>query len=67
MAVEQPSALYNLEETPDESVDVASRHPQIVAALSALAEVARKDIGDSLQNKSGENVRPCAVVTPAAR
>ena len=67
MAVEQPLALYNLEETPDESVDVASRYPQIVAALSALAEVARKDIGDSLQNKAGGNIRPCAVVKPAAR
>ena len=61
MDVERPLALYNLEDTADESVDVASVYPQVVSALSALAEAARKDLGDALQRKTGENVRPCAV------
>lgn len=67
MGVPQTFALYNLEDDVDESTDVAAVFPQVVAALSALADVARKDLGDSLQNMAGENVRPCAVVKPATR
>jgi arylsulfatase A-like enzyme len=67
MALERPFALYNLEESVDESIDVASVYPRIVAALSALADVARKDLGDALQKKTGENVRPCGVASSATR
>lgn len=67
MDVERPFALYNLEDTPDESVNVASTYPQIVTALSALADVARKDLGDTLQKKTGENVRPHAVAKRAIK
>ncbi|MSU50640.1 MAG: arylsulfatase [Opitutus sp.] len=59
MAVAQPLALYNLVDDVDESTDVAASFPGVVAALSALADVARKDLGDSLQKMTGEGVRPC--------
>ena len=62
MGVDQPLALYNLADDVGERTNVAATFPQMVAALTALADVARKDLGDSLQNKVGENIRPCAMV-----
>ena len=51
-------ALYNLEQDIGESTDVSADHPDIVARLSALAELARDDLGDSLQKRTGKNIRP---------
>lgn len=65
MTVALEMALYDLEEDPAESVDLSRAFPQIVAALSALAEVARKDLGDSLRQRIGEGIRPCAVAKRA--
>lgn len=48
-------ALYNLEGDISESTDVASQHPEVVKRLMALAEKARKDIGD--YNVIGEGAR----------
>lgn len=67
MGVEQPVALYNLDDDAHETTNLAPAFPQIVATLTALAEVARKDLGDSLQNREGDNVRPCAVVKSATK
>ena len=53
-----PKALYNLAEDPSEMRDVAARHPEVVARLEALLEVARADLGDALQGRRGPGVRP---------
>jgi arylsulfatase A len=39
-------ALFNLESDSGEATNVASDHPDVVARLTALAEGARKDLGD---------------------
>jgi arylsulfatase A-like enzyme len=51
-------ALYNLEDDPGESADVAAKHPDVVERLKAVGEKAREDLGDSLQKRAGRNVRP---------
>ncbi|MDO6803893.1 sulfatase [Wenyingzhuangia sp. 1_MG-2023] len=50
-------ALYDLRRDPGERYDVISLYPKVVADLMLLAEVARKDLGDNLTNRVGENVR----------
>jgi arylsulfatase A-like enzyme len=50
-------ALYDLETDPGESVDLAGRHPEVMARLLELAEEAREDLGDSLQQRTGQNRR----------
>jgi arylsulfatase A-like enzyme len=57
-----PAALYNLERDPGERYDVREQFPQIVAALEKLAEEARADLGDDLQNRTGSQVRPAGKV-----
>ena len=47
--------LFNLTADIDEQRDVADEHPDIVAQLLAVIEVARNDIGDI--DTIGENVR----------
>lgn len=51
-------ALYDLDSDVSETMNVAAEHPEIVARLTTLAEMARDDLGDSLQKRSGRNVRP---------
>ena len=51
-------ALFDLDADVGESTDVSAQHPEIVAQLLALAEVAREDLGDSLQKRTGKNLRP---------
>ncbi len=57
--------LYDLDADIGESTDVSARHPEVVARLTALAEVARDDLGDSLLKRSGKNVRPAGRLTDA--
>ncbi|MGV3640793.1 MAG: sulfatase [Adhaeribacter sp.] len=57
-----PTALYNLERDPGERYDVYQQHPGIVAALEKIADKARADLGDDLQNKTGSQVRPAGKV-----
>jgi arylsulfatase len=52
-----PLALYDLRRDPGEVYDVKAMYPQIVEELQLLAEEARKDLGDELQNKVGLNNR----------
>jgi arylsulfatase len=59
--LERPE-LYDLEADFREQHDVATRHPDVVARLSALAEQARADLGDELTNKAGQGGRPAARV-----
>jgi arylsulfatase A len=49
--------LYDLANDRGESTDVASKHPEIVSRLLAVAERARKELGDSLTKRNGSNVR----------
>ena len=57
--------LYDLESDPGEHRDVAADNPQIVAALEAVAEAARAELGDALTGRKGAGVRlPGGVVGP---
>jgi arylsulfatase len=49
--------LYHLEKDPSETTDVAAAHPEEVARLTALAETAREDLGDSLTKRPPTNAR----------
>ncbi|MGV3502858.1 MAG: sulfatase [Adhaeribacter sp.] len=57
-----PMALYNLERDPGERYDVYHQYPAIVADLEKIADKARADLGDDLQNKTGSQVRPAGKV-----
>ncbi|MFC5408580.1 sulfatase [Larkinella bovis] len=59
---EFPTALYNLRRDPGERYDVREQNPDIVAALEKLAEEARNDLGDDLQKRKGQHVRPAGRV-----
>lgn len=54
---QQALALYNLRDDIGEAHDVAAAQPEIVARLTALAEQARADLGDSLTGRKGAGVR----------
>jgi arylsulfatase len=49
--------LYDLRRDPGEWYDVAAYYPEKVKELVALAEEARKDLGDNITNSPGENRR----------
>jgi len=50
--------LYNLREDPNETTNVAEKHPDVVARLQQLAAAAREDLGDNLTGAPGKNRRP---------
>jgi len=50
-------ALYDLRRDPGEAYDVKDLYPEVVAELEMLAEKAREDLGDDLQQRKGVNVR----------
>lgn len=51
-------ALYDLDADVGETNDVAEQHPQVVEKLTALAEEARQDLGDSHTDRRGKGLRP---------
>ncbi|MCK5652191.1 MAG: discoidin domain-containing protein, partial [Gemmatimonadetes bacterium] len=53
-----PTALYDLDNDVGETTDVSADHPDVVARLDALAEVARATLGDRLTGRVGSEVRP---------
>jgi arylsulfatase len=55
--LETPLALFDLEMDPGEKDNVAEKHPDVVKRLRALADGARKDLGDSATKTKGEGVR----------
>lgn len=50
-------SLYDLEQDPGETKNLAAAHPDIVARLEALAESCRDDLGDAATKRRGKNVR----------
>jgi arylsulfatase A len=50
-------SLFDLDTDPGESADVADRHPDVVKRMLEIAERARDDLGDSLTQRVGKNVR----------
>jgi len=53
-----PLVLYDLEHDVAESEDVAERHPEVVARLTALADGMRAELGDALTERQGRGRRP---------
>jgi arylsulfatase A-like enzyme len=51
-------SLFNLNDDPGERRNVAADHPQIVASLQRVVEMARADLGDSITGRVGANIRP---------
>lgn len=49
--------LYDLQQDWSESNDVADQYPEVVRRLQKLAEEAREDLGDSLTDRPGANLR----------
>ncbi len=54
--------LFNLKEDSGETTNVASQHPDVVQRLTALAEKARDDLGDSLIKRTGHGERKPGMV-----
>lgn len=50
-------SLFNLDQDEGETTDVSDENPEVVERLLALAEAARKDLGDSLTGRTGAGVR----------
>jgi len=50
-------SLFNIEDDPGETRNVAAAHPDIVKRLSAAADAARRDLGDSLHKVTGTGLR----------
>ncbi len=55
-------ALYNLRRDPGEEYNVKELYPEIVKELEDLAEIARNDLGDDLNNRIGNNVRKSGII-----
>ncbi len=51
-------ALYDLRADIGESTNVADAHPDVVMRIEALADAARKDLGDSARKIQGDGLRP---------
>jgi arylsulfatase A-like enzyme len=58
--------LFDLKNDVGETKDVSAEHPDVVARLTAAAETAREDLGDTLTGRQGKNVRPPGHVAKAA-
>jgi arylsulfatase A-like enzyme len=58
----QPLALYDLTADPGETRDVSEEHTEIVRRLTALADPARRALGDKLTGVAGDERRPAGFV-----
>jgi arylsulfatase len=56
--------LYDLTADVGETRDVAAANPAVVARLQALAEAARKELGDALTGRKGQGVREPGRLAP---
>ena len=48
----------DLDDDVGESKNLAAEKPEVVARLTSLAQLARQDLGDSLNKVTGKNIRP---------
>jgi arylsulfatase len=57
----QEQALFDLTTDPSEQHDLSKHHPERITQLLKLAETARDDLGDSLTQRPGRNVRSVGI------
>ncbi len=57
-------SLFDLETDPSERHNLAEKHPDVVQRLQGFANVARQDLGDSLTNTRGKNLRDPGIEQP---
>lgn len=50
-------SLFDLQNDPGETTDVAAANPEVVARLLGFAERAREDLGDTLTKRTGSGIR----------
>lgn len=55
---QQELALYQLKDDPGEMKDQSAQHPEVVERLKKLAEPFKNELGDSLTQTQGHEVRP---------
>ncbi len=55
-------SLFDLEADIGEKTNLADKHPEVVKQLMVFVERAREDLGDSLVNREGRNVRPAGKI-----
>jgi len=55
--------LYNLKEDIGETTNVIDQHPELVKRLSLVANRARYELGDKLQQTEGAEIRPAGHLT----
>jgi len=55
-------ALYDLRADIGETTNVADKHPDVVKRIEALADAARKNLGDSAKKMKGAGLRPAGHV-----
>lgn len=60
-------ALYDLATDPGETMDLASRFPEVVKQLNALADRYRNQLGDDLTKTTGTESRAAASFTPTVK
>ncbi|WP_192085248.1 sulfatase [Algoriphagus sp. Y33] len=51
------TALFDLKNDPNETTDVSTSHPEILAKLNQFADEARADMGDALTKSEGTGLR----------
>lgn len=56
------AALFNMKTDPGEKINVASKHPEVVARLSQLATTIRRELGDQLTETQGSEIRAAGQV-----
>jgi arylsulfatase A-like enzyme len=54
-------SLFNLNDDPGETRNLAAAHPEIVQRLSRATETIRRELGDSLQQTTGSEIRPAGL------
>ncbi len=53
-------SLFDLDNDVSETKNVIDEYPEVVAELQAAAEKAREDLGDTLNKRTGNGIRPAA-------